>query len=158
MSSERIFNVRPDSKIGALFASAPSSRFFLSTARVPMAPSLTVGMKASAKTNRLSYSPSSVTWMYCLAAYNFWSVKSKWVNTKTRISLVPRRTTFASTSTKTTPWSLWFFGRLGYLLWIDLLGWTNFDITDATAPTPARSFGDLDDILSKSVKERMGRW
>ena len=65
---------------------------------------------------------------------------------------------FASTSTKTTPWSLWFFERLGCVSRIGLLGWTNFYITDATAPTPARSVGDFRKILSKSVKERMGRW
>ena len=34
----------------------------------------------------------------------------------------------------------------------------NFDINDATAPTPARSFGNFVNIMSKSVKERMGRW
>ena len=33
----------------------------------------------------------------------------------------------------------------------------NFDITDATAPTLVRIFSDFGNILSKSVKERMGR-
>ena len=32
------------------------------------------------------------------------------------------------------------------------MGWTNFDITYATAPTPERSFGDFGDILSKCQK------
>ena len=34
----------------------------------------------------------------------------------------------------------------------------NFVIADATEPTLARSFGNFGDIISKSVKERMGRW
>ena len=79
------------------------------------------------------------------------------MKTKARIALAPHRTTFASTSTKITPWSLWLFGRFGYLWRIDLL-WTNFDINDATEPTPERSFGNFGEILSKSVKKRMGRW
>ena len=86
--------------------------------------------------------------------------RNRW-RQKTRIALAPRRTTFTSTSTKINPWNFWFFGRFEYLLGIELLGWANFDITDATAPTPARSFrnfGDFDNILSKSVKKRMGRW
>ena len=93
-----------------------------------------------------------------LGVVEFSSVKSKWLKTKSRIALAPRRTTFTSTSTKITPWSLWLFGRFGYLWKIDLLGWTNFDITDATAPTTAWSFGDFGEIMSKSVKKRMGRW
>ena len=80
------------------------------------------------------------------------------MKTKSRIILALYRTTFTSTSTKTTPWSLWFFGRLGYLLRIFLLWWTNFDITDATAPTPARRVSNFGNILSNSVKERMGWW
>ena len=86
------------------------------------------------------------------------SGKSKWVKTKTIIALNPRRTTFASTSTKTNPWSLWLFGWLGYLSQIGLLGWTDFEITDAMAPTPEQSFSDFREILSKGVKDRMGRW
>ena len=67
MSSERRFDVRPDSTIGASFASALSARLFPSTARGPIPPALAAGMTASAKTNMLSSSPYLVTWMYCLA-------------------------------------------------------------------------------------------
>ena len=84
--------------------------------------------------------------------------KSKWVKTKTRIALAPRRTTFASTYIKTTTWSLCFFVWLGYLSQISLLWWTKFDIPDATALTTERSFSDFGKIMSKSIKERMGRW
>ena len=56
------------------------------------------------------------------APENVSSGKLKWVKTKTVISLAPRRTTFASTSTKIKPSSLWFFVRFGYLWKIDLLG------------------------------------
>ena len=55
------------------------------------------------------------------------------------------------------PWSLWLFVQLGCLSQIGLLGWTNFDITDVTAPTPAQIFGGFGDLLSKIVKEMMGR-
>ena len=57
-----------------------------------------------------------------------------------------------------TLWSLWFFGRFWYLLRVELLGWTNFEITDVTARTPEQSFGNFGEILSNSVKESMGRW
>ena len=82
MYSERIFNVRPDSKIGASFASVPSVRLFPPTARGPMPPLLTAGTTSSAKTNIISYLPYLVTWMYCLAAYNCWSGKSEWLKKK----------------------------------------------------------------------------
>ena len=93
-----------------------------------------------------------------LGGVHFWSVKLAWVKKKTRIALAPRHTTFTSTSTKTTPWSLWLFGRLGCLSWNGLLGWKNFDITEAMAPNLARSFVNFGDILSNIVKDRMGRW
>ena len=38
-----------------------------------------------------------------------------------------------------------------------IAGLNKLYITDATAPTPERSFGDFVDILSKSVKESMGQ-
>ena len=123
-----------------------------------MPPFLEAGATSSANTNIMPSSTTLVTSMYLLAAWNCLLVNSEWVKTKIRFALAPRRTIFASTFTKTTPQSLLFFGRLGYLSRIGLLGWTNFDITDATAPTPERSFGNLGNILTKSVKERMGWW
>ena len=44
---------------------------------------------------------------------------------KNGIASAPRRTIFASSSTKTTHWSLWLFGQLGYLSRIGFLVWKN---------------------------------
>jgi hypothetical protein len=60
-----------------------------------------------------------------------------------------RRTTLFSSSTKTPPSRFWFFARLVDCSRMRLLGCTHFDITRATAPTPARSFG-------ATLKEAMG--
>ena len=81
MSSERRFDVQPDSQFGGFFISAPSVQLFLSTSRAPMPPYPAEGIGTLANTKRPSV-PSWVTWMYCLAEYNFLSEKLAWVKTK----------------------------------------------------------------------------